>query len=325
MNRNRLCSLVLLLAGSMAVAQDNAPSAQQLIDAVHRASNLSTLGPYTLTGLVVLDAGGKRKQQGQVTIYRDGDRARTDLEINGTMDSHLTLGSSTYFDPRQDLLAVTRIAGLDRSWDPGFESDALIPFKSSFGAVKPDTRAGIQVWCVFKMTFRWTRRMCFDAVRGVLLSEETEPATRKEFSEFTSAGAVMFPQKIRMAFPGIPPIEINQIQVTTQTPAPGVFEIPEGAMEFERCSNMVYPKAIRQPEPEFSEKAKRGNKGGVVGLDVIVTKEGKVGGARVISPVGNDLDQRARNAILKWAFKPASCDGHPVNVEMYVETDFHLY
>jgi hypothetical protein len=320
----RLFSLVLLFAGVVAVAEDNAPSAQQLIDAAHGASNLSKLGPYTLTGFVVLDPDGKRKRQGHVTIYRDGDRTRVDLEVDGRNDSRLALGSRTYFDPRQDLLAVTRIGGLDRSWDPGFESDALIPVKSSFGAVKSDTTGGIQVWCVDKVTGDWKRRLCFDALRAVLLSQEIKPATRKEFSEFTSAGAVMFPQKIRMVFPGIPPVEINQIQVTAQAPAPEVFEIPKGAMEFERCADMVYPKVIHRPEPEFSEEARRGYKGGVVGMDVIITKEGKVGGVRVISPIGNVLDQRARDAVAAWTSKPGSCDGHPVNVEVYVEMDLHL-
>jgi TonB family protein len=325
-NKNRLFSLVLLLTGGIALAKDDTPTAQQLIDAAHAASNLSTLGPYTLTGVVVLDAGGKRKQQGQVTIYRDGDRTRVDLEIEGLKDSRLTLGSRTYFDPQPDLLAVTRVAGLDRSWDPGDASD--VPFwihpKSSFGAVKPDTRAGIQVWCVDKMIGHGKERLCFDAVRGVLLSEETE-RTRKEFSEFTSAGAVMFPQKIRMAFPGILPIEIDQIQVAAQTPAPDVFEIPKGAMEFEKCADMVPPKILHQPAPEFSEEAKRRHMAGVVGMDVIITKEGKVGWVRVISPLGNDLDQRARDGVARWTFKPGSCEGHPVNVEVYIETDFHLY
>src|SRR5262252_9043326 len=116
--RDRFFLLALVLTGTMAAAEDSAPSAQQLIDAAHAASDLSKLGPYVLTGLVVVNPGDKHERQGQVTVYRDGERMRVDLEIDGQKDSRLTLGANSYFDPRPGLLAMTRIGHLDRSWDP---------------------------------------------------------------------------------------------------------------------------------------------------------------------------------------------------------------
>jgi TonB family protein len=322
--RDRFFLLALVLTGMMAAAKDSAPSAQQLIDAAHAVSDLSKLGPYVLTGLVVVNPGDKNARKGHVTVYRDGDRTRVDLEIDGQEDSGLTLGANSYFDPRPGLLAMTRIGRLDRSWDPGAESEAprWIQAKSSFGPVKPSKAAGVQLWCMDKNTGPLKTRFCFDAASGVLLSTDTQSVIRKEFLEFTSAGAVMFPRKIRMLVPGLQPIEISQLQLTQETLPLDVFAIPKDSMEFETCDKMEFPKAIHRPDPQFSEKARHGE--GTVGFSVIITKEGKVGPIRLIRPVGHGLDDVARDAISKWTFKPGSCEGHPVNVEMYVEMDFHL-
>lgn len=41
--------------------------------------------------------------------------------------------------------------------------------------------------------------------------------------------------------------------------------------------------------------------------------------------LGMGLDEKAIEAIKTWKFEPAMKDGHPVRVEIAVETDFHLY
>jgi len=321
-NKNPLFLLILLLTGATALAKDDTPTAQELIDAAHGASDLSKLGPYTMTGLVMLDPDGKHKPQGYVTIYRDGDRTRVDLELDGQKDSSLTLGDKRYSDPQRDLLAVVRVGHLDRSWDPGDASDVPVWIhpKSSFGAVKSSKSGAMPAWCVDKKTGTRKTRLCFDVLRGVLLSEETDAANQKKFLEFTSLGAVMFPRKIKLAVPGILPIEISQIQVTQQHFAADVFAIPKDTMEFETCDDMKPPE--RNPvDTQRLEEAWR-LQTGAVGLDVIVTKEGKAGAVRVTNRAGRELDRIARDAVSAWTFKPASCAGHPVNFEMAVEVDF---
>src|SRR6185503_11144066 len=59
------------------------PDSQQLVDAVHKASDLSQLGPYVLTARVVVNPGdNKREQVGTLTISRDHDLSRDELKIN---------------------------------------------------------------------------------------------------------------------------------------------------------------------------------------------------------------------------------------------------
>lgn len=85
------------------------------------------------------------------------------------------------------------------------------------------------------------------------------------------------------------------------------------------------PRAIYAPEPEFSEEARKAKYQGVCTLGLIVGSDGRPRNIRVLSSLGMGLDEKAIEAVKNWKFEPAMRDGHPVNVEIAVEVDFHLY
>jgi len=85
------------------------------------------------------------------------------------------------------------------------------------------------------------------------------------------------------------------------------------------------PRAIYQPEPEFSEEARKAKYQGVCTLGLIVGVDGRPSNIRVLSSLGMGLDEKAIEAVRTWKFEPAMKDGHPVRVEIAVEVDFHLY
>ena len=85
------------------------------------------------------------------------------------------------------------------------------------------------------------------------------------------------------------------------------------------------PRAIFQPEPEFSEEARKAKYQGVCTLGLIVGVDGRPTAIRVLSSLGMGLDEKAMEAVKNWRFEPALKDGHPVRVEIAVEVDFHLY
>jgi len=84
------------------------------------------------------------------------------------------------------------------------------------------------------------------------------------------------------------------------------------------------PTPLFQPEPEFSEEARRKTASGIVVLKIIVTSTGDVTGIRVAKSLGSGLDEKAIEAVRQWKFKPASKDGKPVAVELAVEFDFQI-
>ena len=85
------------------------------------------------------------------------------------------------------------------------------------------------------------------------------------------------------------------------------------------------PRAIYQPEPEFSEEARKAKYQGVCTLGLIVGTDGRPTNIHVIGSLGMGLDEKAIDAVKNWKFEPAMKDGHPVRVEIAVEVDFHLY
>jgi TonB family protein len=85
------------------------------------------------------------------------------------------------------------------------------------------------------------------------------------------------------------------------------------------------PRAIFQPEPEFTESARIAKFKGTVLLGLVVNKEGNPTNIRILNPLGSGLDAKAVQAVQSWKFEPAKKDGQPVAVEIEVDVEFHLY
>jgi TonB family protein len=85
------------------------------------------------------------------------------------------------------------------------------------------------------------------------------------------------------------------------------------------------PRAIYDPEPEYSEEARRVHFQGVVVLSIVVDQAGHARDIRVARSVGLGLDEKAIEAVKKWKFEPGRKDGHPVAVGVNVEVNFRLY
>lgn len=85
------------------------------------------------------------------------------------------------------------------------------------------------------------------------------------------------------------------------------------------------PKVIFQPDPEYSEEARKAKYQGVCVLSLIVGPDGKPRDIHVSRSLGLGLDEKAIEAVNQWKFEPAMKDGKPVAVQIAVEVSFHLY
>jgi TonB family protein len=88
---------------------------------------------------------------------------------------------------------------------------------------------------------------------------------------------------------------------------------------------VTMPKALYSPEPEFSEIARRERFQGVVSLNVVIDKTGRVSRASIAHAAGLGLDEQAVRTVRTWRFNPAQRNGKPVAVSVYIEVAFHLY
>jgi protein TonB len=85
------------------------------------------------------------------------------------------------------------------------------------------------------------------------------------------------------------------------------------------------PVIIYQPEPEFSEEARKAKFMGVVTVSLIVGADGKPQNVHVTRGVGMGLDENAVAAVKQYRFKPATENGKAVAVYLNVEVNFEIF
>lgn len=90
-------------------------------------------------------------------------------------------------------------------------------------------------------------------------------------------------------------------------------------------NGVTAPRAIYDPEPEFSDEARVAKYQGVVVVLAVIGPDGHPRNLQVARSLGMGLDEKAIEAVRTWRFEPGTKDGHPVAVQIAVEVDFHLF
>jgi TonB family protein len=84
------------------------------------------------------------------------------------------------------------------------------------------------------------------------------------------------------------------------------------------------PRVIYQPDPEYSERARKAGHQGSCVLRLIVGTDGKPYDISEVRTVGMGLDEKAIEAVRRWVFEPARRAGEPVAVQIDVEVSFRV-
>jgi TonB family protein len=98
---------------------------------------------------------------------------------------------------------------------------------------------------------------------------------------------------------------------------PGIYSAGLGGV--------TVPRVIYNPEPGFSDEARKAKAQGMVVLLLVVGTDGRPYDIRVQQSLGMGLDEKAIEAVRTWRFRPGTLNGQPVATQIGVEVDFHLY
>jgi TonB family protein len=85
------------------------------------------------------------------------------------------------------------------------------------------------------------------------------------------------------------------------------------------------PHAIFDPDPQYEALASQAKLQGKMVLWVVIGPDGLPQRIRIVEPLGMGLDDRAAETVKTWKFDPATKDGKPVSVQVYIEVNFRLY
>ncbi len=135
--------------------------------------------------------------------------------------------------------------------------------------------------------------------------------------------------------PGAP----AQPVAATDTPRPSVAPAPEPPAspvsspmalrpvpeEILRVGGEVAaPVRLSGRDPRYTEAARRAGIQGVVILEAVIDREGRVTASRVLKNLPMGLDREAQEAVKEWRFQPATRGGQPVSVYFALIVEFKL-
>jgi protein TonB len=84
------------------------------------------------------------------------------------------------------------------------------------------------------------------------------------------------------------------------------------------------PRVIHSVKPEVTEEARRAKFHGNVQVYLWVDEHGNPSHIRIAHGVGMGLDETAIEAIRQYKFRPATQDGKPVKVDLYIDVNFQI-
>jgi len=172
-------------------------------------------------------------------------------------------------------------------------------------------------------------KFCFDQKSGALLatlSPDIRPKNMTDYScfygIFRKFGDSWFPREMACLEDKHRQLEAKVEELTAEpSPDAALFKPPPGAIERGRCSGTsAHPVTTLSPEPGFPTGTE--SKDSSVLLALVVDIQGKPQDLKVSRSGGKEFDDAALAAVQKWRFKPATCDGEPMPIEIRVEANF---
>src|SRR5262245_1544474 len=97
-----------------------------------------------------------------------------------------------------------------------------------------------------------------------------------------------------------------------------------GGGPFRPGSGIAPPRLLKEVKALYTDDARRRGITGAVVLEIVVLRDGTVGGVSVLRGLGAGLDERASAAVREWRFAPARRQGEPVDVIVEVAVEFSL-
>lgn len=120
---------------------------------------------------------------------------------------------------------------------------------------------------------------------------------------------------------------LGWVAVTHAAPAPELRPVsnpmpplPSGVVDVSVVSTPPVP--VSQARPRYPAELRQAGVRGEAGMLLVVSPAGKVTEAAVLRATDERFGVAAREAVLKWTFKPAQRNGAPVACRLYVPIVF---
>lgn len=319
--RDLLVFPILLFTAITFVAQVPSSPAE-FVTSSNSASDLGKIGSYQLRAVIVV-RNGKQEATGNLTVDRDHDNMRQELEFTDYRETDLTRGDSDYISRRPSIPVdfAARLRKFDQLWQTTLPADAQP------GALTSAKFNGRKALCFKLRPDKYIElQSCFDESTHLLIGRDLKDSSgeqQTQFLDYQETDGIRFPSTIRFLEPGAPVIEARSIALVKMPFDEAHFAPVPGAREFRSCRNGTPPRRVHEVPPEYPALAKMGHIQGEVRMSLTIGEDGKTHDIQVISghPV---LAQAALDAVKQWTYTPEMCPSGPVAVETNVKVTFHM-
>jgi hypothetical protein len=196
-----------------------------------------------------------------------------------------------------------------------------------FAVIREHAAPGVVAECAYSrpviQNFQFV--LCFDKKNAVLL-EKVFPEKRPrnvvnfscEYGTFRKFGEYSFPREVVCFDDRHKTISANVVELTIGPRLdPAMFNPPSGSIELDQCRGKTVTPILSRSEVRFP------------GLDLdsvawiqvwfVVDAQGKPQNLKILKSMDKASHERALNSVRSWRFKPGTCDGKPVPMQMTIE------
>jgi TonB family protein len=318
--------ITLLSSGGFASKQENEAAA--LIEHAKRLSDIRAEGapPFRMVlDLKIINDDGSVTDGRYTEIWVSKKKWRKETEVGGFRRIQIAAGRNLWLRDNttvvpQQIGAIASISDFSRLRSEAWKSR------------KDRDINGIGVHCLENSVQSATWALCFEKVGGTLYAEETPPlhswtgssnrvclhSDYQKFGEYTVARSFECQEDKRLK------LQARVVDLTIYTDQdPTLFVPPEGAKESLNCLGSPKPPSVIHnvgptPQPAFHGR-------NTVMISLVVGTDGIPHDLKVTSPPNHGYDEAALDAVQQWRYKPATCDGEPMEVQIVVESEFHYF
>ena len=304
----------LLLAGFCTVskAQDKtaaSPALPEMIARSNALTDLSSAVPYELHARITVNSGPKDAQQGEITIYRDQTRSRTEVQLGDFYQVEVVDENNRYVSRSR----AYPLAGLNVL---GTVEDA-VQLSNRFPTVKfknhSRTVGGTAASCFDGKLGYLKISFCFDKSTGAVLEMYDYSGIHGRFSGYAAGGEKLFPTKIELTLPGEPRhVAISEIQVTNRKFEDAKFAAPEGARTFPLCTGLTTTLTAAPGSGWVGSHTDIGE----VYVYAVVEADGRLHDLTVYGAQHKWMEKDVSKLARKWKFLPPECGARTIAAEI---------
>ena len=286
----------------LAAAQEIKSALPESIARANALTDLSAIGSYQLHAHIIVDPRSAREQQGEITIYRDHNRSRLELQLGDFRQVEIISAGTRYVWRSQQypMIGLQTLEGLEHV----VQMRTVFPWNTKFSQGRKQMVKGVAAVCFeAKGPYTGKMRFCFDQQRGTVLEASDHFGWRGRFLDYAAAGTSLFPTRIEFKEDVAPRhAELNEIRVSGRKFDDASFAIPPGAHAFTMCGTTTRALPVTGTEWNIPLRQK-----GQVYLYAIVDADGSAHNITAYGTKNKRLQQEVNKLALQWNFVPARC------------------